>query len=229
MNSFRDRVCKLRAHLWRHQGPLLAVMLTALVSGLIPFPAQAQGLAPLSEADKSDISRIEVYLNKIKTMTARFLQVTSDGDYSEGDLYFSRPGKMRLEYDAPKPILIIANGNNLTYYDKELKQVSYFDLASTQAEILLRENISFSSGGLIVTAFEKGPGVLRLTVIKENDPLEGNLTLVFSDRPLGLKKWVVTDAQGVVTSISLLGPRFGGPLSEKLFQFEAPDETLSVP
>lgn len=213
----------------RHRIVLLFVVLViALVAGPIPFPAQAQGLAPLSQADKSDISRIEAYLNKIKTMTARFLQVTSDGDYSEGNLYFSRPGKMRLEYDAPKQVLIIADGNNLTYYDKELKQVSYFDLASTQAEILLRENISFFSGGLIVTDFERGPGVLRLTVIKEDDPLEGNLTLIFSDRPLGLKKWVVTDAQGVVTNLSLLGPRFGGPISEKLFQFEAPDETLSI-
>ncbi|MEE9318314.1 MAG: outer membrane lipoprotein carrier protein LolA [Rhodospirillales bacterium] len=205
---------------------LFVVLLIALVAG--PVHSPAQGLAPLSEADKSDISRIETYLNNIKTMTARFLQVTSDGDYSEGDLYFSRPGKMRLEYDAPKAVLIIADGNNLTYFDKDLMQVSYFDLASTQAEILLRETISFSSGGLIVTAFERGPGVLRLTVIKEDDPLEGNLTLIFSDRPLGLKKWSVTDAQGIVTNLSLLGPRFGGPISEELFQFEAPDETLTV-
>ncbi len=211
----------------RHHIVLLFVVLViALVAG--PVHSPAQGLAPLSEADKSDISRIETYLNNIKTMTARFLQVTSDGDYSEGDLYFSRPGKMRLEYDAPKAVLIIADGNNLTYFDKDLMQVSYFDLASTQAEILLRETISFSSGGLIVTAFERGPGVLRLTVIKEDDPLEGNLTLIFSDRPLGLKKWSVTDAQGIVTNLSLLGPRFGGPISEELFQFEAPDETLTV-
>jgi len=228
MNSFQERVSHLRAQMGRHRGALLAIMLTALVSGPIPFPAQAQGFVSLSEADKSDISRIEAYLNKIKTMKARFLQVSSDGDYSEGDLYFSRPGKMRLEYDAPKPVLIIADGTNLTYFDKELKQVSYFDLASTQAEILLRETISFSSGGLVLTAFERGPGVIRLTVIKEDDPLEGNLTLIFSDRPLGLKKWAVMDAQGIVTNVSLLGPRFGAPISEKLFKFDEPDDVLTV-
>lgn len=193
------------------------------------MPAWGQGIANLNDADKSDILRIEAYLNKIKTMEARFLQVSSDGDYSEGDLYLSRPGKMRIEYDPPKPVLIVVNGQNLVYFDKELGQVSYFSLEDTQAEILLRETISFSSEDLIVTRFERGPGVLRLTVIKGNDPLEGNLTLIFSDKPLGLKKWTITDAQGIVTNVSLLGPRFGAPLDAKLFDFEPPaDEGLKI-
>ena len=196
---------------------------------LAPFALKAQGLANLSQADRADISRIEAYLNRIRTMEARFLQVSSDGEYSEGDLYFSKPGKMRLEYDDPKPVVIVSDGVNLAYYDKELEQISYFDLESTQASILLRDNISFTTGGLIVTQFEKGPGVLRLTVIKESDPLEGNLTLIFSDRPLGLKKWTVTDALGIVTNVSLLGPRFGMTLSPKLFHIEPPNETVKVP
>ena len=69
---------------------------------------------------------------------------------------------------------------------------------------------------------------MRLTVIKESDPLEGNLTLIFSDKPLGLKKWRVTDAQGIVTNVSLIGPRFGLPLSPKLFHVEPPDEVIEV-
>ena len=207
-------------------GMVFGILLIALV--LVPFPSQAQGLANLSQADRADISRIEAYLNRIRTLKARVLQVSSDGEYSEGDLYFSKPGKMRLEYDDPKPVVIVSDGVNLVYFDKELEQVSYFDLESTQASILLRENISFSTGGLIVTQFEKGPGVLRLTVIKGNDPLEGNLTLIFSDKPLGLKKWTVTDAQGIVTNVSLLGPRFGLPLSPKLFHIEPPNEVLKV-
>ena len=207
-------------------GVVFGILLIALV--LVPFPSQAQGLASLSQADRANIARIEAYLNRIRTLEARFLQVSSDGEYSEGDLYFSKPGKMRLEYDDPKPVVIVSDGVNLIYFDKELEQVSYFDLESTQASILLRETISFTTGGLIVTQFEKGPGVMRLTVIKESDPLEGNLTLIFSDKPLGLKKWRVTDAQGIVTNVSLLGPRFGLPLSPKLFHVEPPDEALKV-
>lgn len=192
------------------------------------YLASAAAAAPpqLNAADRVDLERIETYLNGIKTIKARFLQVSSDGDYSEGNLYFAKPGKMRLEYDDPKPILIVADGVNLTYFDKLLKQVSYFNLESTQAAILLRERISFTAGDVLVTAFERGAGVLRLTVIKGTDPREGNLTLIFSDKPLDLKKWTVTDAQGVVTNVSLLGSRFDLPLDPGLFAFEPPPEVI---
>ncbi len=59
--------------------------------------------------------------------------------------------------------------------------------------------------------------------MRNEDPLDGSLTLIFSDRPLTFRKWIVTDAQGVVTTVSLLRTRFGLPLNPELCQFEAPD------
>ena len=203
-------------------------MLVALALGFFRSPASAQGIAKLSDADRFDILRIETYLNRIKTMEARFLPVTSDGDYSEADLDFSKPGEMRLNYDSPSSLVIVSHGFILGYDAQEFEQVSYLSLEWTQASILLRESISVSAGDILVTAFERGPGVLRLTVIKGDDPLEGNITLIFSDRPLGLKKWTVTDAQGVVTNISLLGPRFDVPLNPDLFHIELPNETIKI-
>ena len=207
-------------------GVVFGILLIALV--LVPFPSQAQGLASLSQADRANIARIEAYLNRIRTLEARFLQVSSDGEYSEGDLYFSKPGKMRLEYDDPNPTLLVSDGTNLAYYDKELQQVSYFDLEATQASILLNDKISFSSGDIIITAFERGPGVFRLTVLKGSDPLEGNMTMIFSDKPLILKKWTITDAQGIVTNISLVNPRFGAPVSPELFFLETLEQNSEI-
>lgn len=203
---------------------LPAFFLAALL--ILSPVALAQGFAGLSKKDRADIVRIEDYLNTIKTLKARFLQVSSDGGFSEGMLYFSKPGKMRLEYDDPNPTVIVADGINLGFYDRKLDQVSYIDLDDTPASILLGENISFSSGDITVTAFKRGPGVLRLTVNKGNDPLEGNMTLIFSDRPLALKKWTVTDSLGVVTNISLLNPRFGMPLGQRLFEIELTPDIL---
>jgi len=228
MTEFRSVISCLPCGIRR---PLIGgavILLVALAFGFFRFPAAAQGIAKLSDADRFDISRIENYLNRIKTLQARFLQVTSDGDYSEGDFYFSKPGKMRLNYDSPSSIVILSDGVNLGYYDKELEYVTYINLERTQASILLRERISFSAGDFLVTAFERSPGVLRLTVIKGDDPLEGNITLIFSDHPLGLKKWRVTDAQGVVTNVSLLDPRFDVPLNLDLFHVEPPDETTNL-
>ncbi len=226
-------------------GAPLAGLLFAAFLTLLPVPCAAQGngtkvtgapgaggviggMAKLSKAETADVFRIQSYLNSLRTLSSRFLQVSSAGDYSEGTLSFSKPGKMRLEYDDPNPAMIVSDGVNLAYYDKELKQVSYFDLQATQAALLLNDRISFSSGEILITSFERGPGVFRLTVIKGNNPLEGNMTLIFSDRPLSLKKWTITDAQGVVTNISLLNPRFGAPVSEKLFSIEFPAETQEI-
>ncbi len=145
------------------------------------------------------------------------------GDLSEGTLFISRPGKLRIEYDPPVPILIVAARGVLTYYDKELEQVNKIDLDSTPAGILVQETVSFFSGDFTLTSFERQANATRVTLVRTEDPLEGSLTLIFSDRPLTLRKWIVTDAQGVKTTVSLLKTRVGLPLNPELFRFEAPD------
>ncbi len=134
----------------------------------------------------------------------------------------SRPGRMRIEYDPPVPVLMVATGGMLTYYDRELEQVSHIELDSTPAGILIRKRISLFSEDITATALERGAGVLSMTLVRGDDPLEGSIALVFSDRPLTLKKWVVTDAQGIETMVSLLDTRFNISLDPKLFAFEAP-------
>ena len=173
-------------------------------------------------ADSAEIARVETYLNRITTFKGRFLQASSSGEYSEGSLYVSRPGKIRIEYDPPSPNLIVADGSSMIHYDTELDQLSYITLGSSPATILIEDNISLTKGAITVTNIERGRGTLRLTVVKTDDPAEGNLTLVFNDRPLSLKKWVVVDALGVETTVSLLGVRFGVPLDDTLFEIPKP-------
>ena len=204
---------------------LAAILMVALAWVAAPVPASAAPprAATLSAADRADVGRIEAYLNRIGTLKARFLQVSSTGELSEGTLFISRPGKLRIEYDPPVPILIVASGGVLTYFDKELEQVSEIDLQSTPAGILIGENISFFSGDFTLTRFKRRADVARVTLVRTEDPQEGSLTLIFSDRPLTLRKWIVTDAQGVKTTVSLLKTRFGLPLNPDLFTFEAPE------
>ncbi len=204
---------------------LAAILIVALAWAAAAVPAWAAPprAATLSAADRADVGRIEAYLNSIRTLKARFLQVSSTGDLSEGTLFISRPGKLRIEYDPPVPILIVAAGGVLTYIDKELEQVSEIDIESTPAGFLLQETVSFFSGDFTLTRFKRQADAARVTLVRTEDPQEGSLTLIFSDRPLALRKWIVTDAQGVKTTVSLLNTRFGLPLNPELFTFEAPD------
>ena len=176
----------------------------------------------LTRDDIADLVRIEKSLNSIRTMEARFLQVTSTGEYSEGQIYLNRPGRMRIEYDPPVLVTVVADGANLIYIDKEMNQTTAVLLALTPAEMILRDHLSLTSDEILVTGFMRSPGIIRVSLVKADDPLEGQLTLIFSDAPLELRKWAVTDAQGVKTTVSLLGPRFGVKLDGALFEHKMP-------
>jgi outer membrane lipoprotein-sorting protein len=92
---------------------------------------------------------------------------------------------------------------------------------STPAGVLLKENPKLL-GDVTVTGVERGPGALRVKIAQSDDLMAGTITLVFSDGPLTLRKWVVTDAQGVETTVSLIDTRFGGKLDSQLFEFTDP-------
>jgi outer membrane lipoprotein-sorting protein len=64
--------------------------------------------------------------------------------------------------------------------------------------------------------------MVRVTLVRTDNPMEGSLSLFFTDSPLTLRKWAVTDAQGIVTDVSLVKTQFGVPLDPQLFRFKNP-------
>lgn len=212
--------------LWprRTRRAVLTVLASGLlVAGLAGGPSLAAPLpATLSEAQRAQVARVESYLNTIRTLRATFLQVAETGATAEGSLLLSRPGLMKIEYDPPSPHLIVSDGLFLIYHEKKLNQTSHIPLSSSLAGFLVRETIKLS-GDVTLTAFEQDRGVLRLTLVKTDDAEAGRLTLVFSDEPLQLRQWTVSDGQGGTTRITLVNPEFGVPLDKALFAFTPPE------
>jgi outer membrane lipoprotein-sorting protein len=186
------------------------------------FAASRAIPAKLDDKQKAEVARIETYLNSIRTLRAHFFQVDDNGAIDGGTVLLSRPGRMKIDYDPPSPHLIVADGTFLIYHEKRLNQTSYLPLGSSLAGFLVRENIKLS-GDVTVTAFEQQKGVVRATLMKSDEPDAGQLTLVFSDNPLQLRQWTVTDGQGGTIRITLENPEFGVPLDRKLFVFDAPE------
>lgn len=186
---------------------------------MLAFPSHA------AEKDGKTLRRIEQYLTGITSIVADFSQVAPDGVLTGGKFYMKRPGRMRWQYDPPTPILMIADGAFLVYYDYELEQVSHTPLDSTLVGFLARENIAFGDGTVSVESLElRGGSTLRLTLLQTSRPTDGKLTLEFSDSPLQLRNFIVTDAQGQVTTVSLNNARFGEKLDKNLFVFNDPRE-----
>lgn len=195
---------------WLCAAALLAGMPTALAESRTQTAA-------LSPDDVAAVNRVERYLNDIKTMQGRFVQVSSNGAYAEGDVYLDRPGRMRFEYDPPTPVLIIANGLSLLYYDKELKEATFLPLWETPLWFLIRKEVRFDDNVDIV-GIEEALGTLRITLRDPDSPDGGEVTLVFSDEPLALRKWELIDPQGIQTQVSLVNPVFGVEVDPELFK-----------
>ena len=112
---------------------------------------------PLTRAEKAELGRVEDYLNGLRTLQARFIQVSQRGQVAEGDLYLQRPGRVRFEYDPPVPILIVSSGPVLYYFDKELEQTTQVFVRTTPVGILVREKLSFADD-VTVSHFAKRAG-----------------------------------------------------------------------
>ena len=202
---------------------LLAALMFAVILAGAPSSGKTPQAAKLSADDKADIARIERYLNAISTMRAKFLQIAANDALSQGRVFISRPGKLRVEYDPPTPVLIIGDGRWLIYHDSELEQTTYRSLESSLAGFLVQKTVRLG-GAVTVTGIERGPGVIRVKLIKSGEGEEGSLALTFSDNPLVLRQWTVTDAEGQATQIALVNARFGVSLDEALFEFTEPGE-----
>ncbi len=195
-------------------------LITAAVAATLAAPARAELAAP----DKADVARAEQYLNGITTMKARFIQIGPKGEIAEGLFYLARPGKLRFEYDPPAPALVVADGIRLVFYDRELDQVTAWPVGATPLAPLLARTVDFTANGF-AQSVARDPGVLRVTLIDPGRPREGSLTLVFQDKPLELRQWVVLDAQGLNTVVALSDTQINPPLEAGLFVFS--DDTHS--
>lgn len=200
---------------------LLAAVLAAIL--LPAAPAAAAPAKHFTQQDRADIQRAQDYLNGVTSLKARFLQINGNGGQSEGTAYLSRPGHLRLQYDPPSPLLVVADGTFLIVQDKTVDNPSYIPLGQTPAGMLVRDHVQLDGKDLEVTRVSHQPGVLSVTVEQADDEDQGTLTLVFSERPFQLRQWQVQDSQGQTTSVSLYDVTTGLTLDPSLFEFKDPN------
>ena len=199
------------------------ISLFALAATISVVKAAEAISAKISAENQQDLKRIETFLNGMETAGAGFLQVSSNGAVATGKLLLSRPGKMRFEYDPPTPIMIIADGTFLIYIDKELKSPIHSWLSTSLVGFLVEEDIKLN-GDVTVTKFEKGSNILRVTLARTKDPEQGSITMIFSDQPLALRQWIITDQQEIRTTVTLSNLESGIKIDPKLFIFKRPPE-----
>lgn len=177
-------------------------------------------IAGTAHADKGDLSKIESYLNNINTLKAGFVQISSNGGSAEGNIYISKPSKIRIEYTAPEELLIVGNGDYIIYNDKELDQVTNIDYKDIPATMILTQKIKFDGSNLKVVDFYKDNGQTSIMIETPKNPGIKPITLVFDNDPFRLKQWKVIDQQNVEVTISLYDTEQDIKLDNSLFKFD---------
>ena len=159
-------------------------LLTVFIIALFGAPVRAE---------KISLSNLSSYLESIKKVSGSFTQINSDKTVSTGRIFLFRPGRMRMEYKTPDNSLVIVGGSQIAVFDsKSNTHPRIFPLRKTPLKILLEKKINLKTSDIIVSHEE----VENSTVVLLQDPKlssYGSLKLVFTDHPVTLRQWVITN------------------------------------
>ncbi len=199
--------------------------LPALIALTAMSAPTAAGVPVPGSVAAVQVAEIEDYLTDLRSLRADFVQLEPSGGTSSGNLYYLRPDKMRLDYDNPNPVLIVANGWQVIYHDRKLDQVSHLLTSQTPLAFLLKKKVKLS-GDVTVTDVEEMNGEILLTLVQTDEPELGTVELAFAKQPLELRRWAVTDTQGLTTHILLERAEVGTKIDKKLFLLCDPDAVV---
>jgi len=180
---------------------------------------------PVSASPATDV---EKYLSGLATWTADFKQTIDDGHgnvlrSAAGRLYLQRPGRFRWDYSEPSEQLVVADGKQIWFYDKDLAQANVRDmdtsLASTPASLLSGTgsvNTQFD-----ITALPPGEGLQWFQLVPKHADTDFQLVRIGFDKG-ELKSMFLADKLNQITQLSFSNSKRNVPLAPDLFSFVPP-------
>jgi len=164
----------------------------------------AHGPTPLiGEQQDAAVKRINAYFNGLTNLQGNFEQIDSNNKHTKGRFYVQRPGKLRFDYEPPSSLRIVADGHFLAIEDSDLKTIEKYPIESTPFRLLLGDGVDLSRDARIV-GVESDEGSLAISLQDKSGDAAGQIKLYFETEPeMKLKQWVITDAQGLATTVTV--------------------------
>jgi outer membrane lipoprotein carrier protein len=196
--------------------------------GVLAFLLSAGAAAALAAGPATPLDQ---YLDGMRTLRTEFSQVVVDGkgeevQKAEGKLVIVRPGKFRWELTPagnPSAQLMVADGKNLWFYDRDLEQVSV-----KPASVLTAAPASLLSGAgdvrtlFTVTQTGKRDGLDWVKVVpKTSDADFREAQLAFTRGEI--KRMVLKDKLGQTVRLDFLTNSRNVPVPDSEVQFSPPD------
>jgi outer membrane lipoprotein-sorting protein len=187
---------------------------------VITAPALADPAAPSAE-DRALEQKAQAYLSGLKGAEGRFTQTDPKGHGSAGRFFLLKPGRARFQYDPPTALLVVADGANVSVYDRKLKTFDQYPLAQTPLALLLAKDVKLD-GRVAASIADKTAKGFTLDLRDAKHPADGRLLLSFTNAPVSLAGWTVVDAQNQRTTVRLANLKTATPLSPGLFVLNNP-------
>ncbi len=204
------------------------ILIAAGLAAALSSPAFAQQGAPqpakLTPQQQAQLDKATAYIQNLSSAKGRFVQTDARGTVTQGTLYLQRPGKARFAYDAPAGLLVVSNGKNVNIFDSRLKTFESYPLSKTPLNLLLAREVRLDRGVVITDVRPLADGFTIVAQDARRQAL-GKITMDFSDSPLGLMGWTITDIKGGQIRVRLSDFGATSALDPKLFELTDPRRT----
>ena len=178
-----------------------------------------------SLAHADNIAKAENWFNRLTTYQANFTQTSSDGSHATGTFYLRRPHLSRFEYDDPLPLTLITSKLWLHVDEEDRREVTSYPVSETPLALILGDPVQLRGTDFTTTTSSKD-GILAVVIEKDDGEAAGKVMLEFTENPFELRRWIITDANGITTAVFLTDPKQGHVLARKLFvPSDYPDTT----
>ncbi|THD57833.1 outer membrane lipoprotein carrier protein LolA [Phenylobacterium sp.] len=192
------------------------------VAACAATPAQA-----LSPEDRALVDKAVAYLQDLTEAKGRFVQTDARGATTQGELFLKRPGKARFAYDPPSGLLVVSDGGRVIVQDKRLDTFTAYPLGATPLSLFLAKTIRLDKGVQVTRVSHAADG-FTVTARDGKRDTAGQISLTFTDAPMALTGWTVTDAQGRTTQIRISGLQRASGLDPALFVLINPHSAMSA-
>ena len=157
----------------------------------------------LASAEKFSLAELSNYFNAFDTFQADFHQLSDDGSLASGIILIKKPGRLRIDYERPEDLLILASGGQLAIFDpKGDPEPTSFPLKVTPFSIILKNQINLV-GSSNILSHDYNQGETSLSLYDSEHPERGYIKLIFSGETPILDRWLIQDESGNITLMSI--------------------------
>lgn len=174
-------------------------------------------------------AQVEKYLQGLSSWSADFKQTIEDGHgtvlrSAAGKFSLQRPGRFRWDYVEPSEQLVLSDGKQIWFFDKDLAQANVRDLDATLASTpaMLLSGTGSVAGQFDIKALPESAGLHWFQLVPKRADTDFQVVRIGFDRDGDLASMFLADKLNQITQLSFTHPVRNPKFAADFFSFTPP-------